>query len=182
MDLQALYEELHGAAPQEAQRAARRFGASRDAPVWAVSACLLGIPCRYDGTHKGGMSPERLLQGKKEMSPRPEVLPLCPEVLAGLGVPRPPMVFEDGDGTAALAGAARLLDEHGRDCTAQLAAGAALAVRLARAAGCVSALLKARSPSCGVHQVHTKTGLVPGCGMFTAACTQAGILVRSDEA
>lgn len=173
MDMLALYEVLHHASPQEAERAAGRFGASSDAPVWVVSACLLGIPCRYDGLHKGLASPDRLVDGR-------QVLPLCPEVLAGLGVPRPPMVFEGGDGVAALAGAARLVDEHGRDCTAQLAKGAALAVRLALAAGCVSGLLKARSPSCGVQQVHTKTGLIPGCGMFTAACHQAGIRVRSD--
>jgi len=169
-----LYEQLHDTPPPEAEGAARIFGASPGAPVLAVSACLLGIPCRYDGLDKGLAALDRLTAGRR-------VLPLCAEVLAGLGVPRPPMVFEGGDGAAALAGTARLVDEHGRDCTAHLARGAALAVRLALAAGCVSALLKARSPSCGVRQVHTGTGLVEGCGMFTAACHQAGIPVRSDE-
>ncbi len=154
--------------------AAQRYAASLVAPPVAVSACLLGIVCRYDGGSKPLAHLDRLLDGRV-------VLPLCPEVLAGLGVPRPPMAFEGGDGAAAMDGAARLVDEHGRDCTALLAAGVTLAVRLARAAGCESALLKARSPSCGVHQVHTQTGLIEGCGMFTAACRQASIRVRSDE-
>jgi uncharacterized protein YbbK (DUF523 family) len=173
MDPQTLYDRLHQAVPQEAELAARRFAETRDGAVWAVSACLLGIHCRYDGLHRhsDGL---HCLQGRK-------ALPLCPEVLAGLGVPRSPMAFVGGDGAAALAGDARLLDAHGRDCTAHLAAGAALALRLARAAGCESAVLKDRSPSCGVHLVHADSGLIPGRGMFTAACLAAGITVCSDE-
>jgi len=168
-----LYQRLHEASPERALEAAREAGAAHPSPV-VVSACLVGVACRYDGADKGLPQVHRLLQGQK-------ALPLCPEVLAGLGVPRPPMVFEAADGAAALVGATRLLDAQGRDCTADLARGARFAVRLAEAAGCERAVCKARSPSCGVHQVYTHAGLVPGCGMFTAACRDAGIVVCSDE-
>jgi uncharacterized protein YbbK (DUF523 family) len=169
-----IFGRLHEDLPEVAVEVARRYASALTAPTVAVSACLLGEVCRYDGGSKPLADLERLLDGRG-------ILPLCPEVLAGLGVPRPPMVFEGGDGVAALAGSARLVDENGRDCTALLAAGVTLALRLARAAGCESALLKARSPSCGVHQVHTESGLIEGCGMFTAACRKASIRVRSDE-
>ncbi len=169
-----LYERLHSSPVDEALEVARQLGACAQGGVCVVSACLLGVACRYDGLHKSGVALDRLLRQQ-------QLLPLCPEVLARLGVPRPPMVFEGGDGVAALAGKARLVDDRGRDCTAQLTGGVTLALRLARAAGCQSAVLKARSPSCGVHSVHTATGLVAGQGMFAAACLEAGISVQSDE-
>lgn len=173
-ELAALYEGLHHVSPDEAREAARRYGESSDGPVRAVSACLLGLRCRYDGQVLDGVDLDRLLRG---LTP----LPLCPEVLAGFGVPRPPMDFRGGDGAAALDGQARLVDVGGRDCTARLAFGSALALDLAQAAGCDSAVLKARSPSCGVHRVHTEAGLVPGRGMFATLCARAGLAVQSDE-
>lgn len=169
-----VYGRMHEGQPEAALRAAQEYGAALSSPPVAVSACLVGLACRYDGAHKHTEDLSRMLQGRAP-------LPLCPEVLAGLGVPRPPMVFEAGDGGAALEGTTRLLDAHGRDCTDDLRRGAQLAVALALAAGCQRALCKARSPSCGVHQVYTQAGLVPGRGMFTAACGIAGIQVRSDE-
>lgn len=174
MDIRALYAAVHEVAPDEAERVARRVREASEGPFWAVSACLLGIRCRYDGLDKELGALESWRVGRA-------VLPLCPEVLAGLGVPRSPMAFVGGDGAAALAGTARLVSAEGRDCTADLAAGADLALRLARAAGCAGAVLKARSPSCGVHRVHTDQGLIPGRGMFAARCVQAQLSVRSDE-
>ena len=49
-----------------------------------VSACLLGIPCRYDGAGKADPAIEKLRQGGHTL------IPVCPEILGGLPTPRPP--------------------------------------------------------------------------------------------
>ena len=48
-----------------------------------VSACLLGRPCRYDGTARG-------LDGLGELLRDHTVVPICPESMGGLTIPRPP--------------------------------------------------------------------------------------------
>ena len=49
----------------------------------AVSACLAGRACRYDGK-------ANTVQALKAMVERGEAVPICPEVLGGLGIPRDP--------------------------------------------------------------------------------------------
>ena len=106
-----------------------------------VSACLLGVRCRYDGNDKrDDAAVARADRGDSV------ILPLCPEVLARLGVPRPAITLS-ADGKIAT-------DARGRDVTAELEAGARLADLFAREAGATRALLKERSPSCGVNEVH----------------------------
>lgn len=172
MTPERLFRLLHEQPTEEALATARRVGGPGEAIV--VSACLVGIPCRFDGTHR---QPPGLLDHLKGLIP----LPLCPEVLAGLGTPRSPMAFVGGDGARALLGEARLLSRDGRDCTPPLVEAVRKSIELARAAGCRRAVLKERSPSCGVRQVHTQPGVIDGCGMFTAACRETGIEVTSDE-
>ena len=71
-----------------------------------VSACLLGSPVRYDGSHKRSTSdvlPRWLTEGR--------VVAVWPEVAGGLPVPRPPTEIAGGAGGAAvLAGLARVVD------------------------------------------------------------------------
>ncbi|MBM4318510.1 MAG: DUF523 domain-containing protein [Deltaproteobacteria bacterium] len=151
----------------------RRTTQRRETPV-AVSACLVGEPCRFDGQ-------ARPLADLGERLGGAEALPLCPEVLAGLGVPRPPVAFHGGDGRAVLAGEARLLRADGRDVTAAMIAGARRAAALIRAAGCRRAILKERSPSCGVYRVHADGELVPGCGLLAALLAQDGVELQTEE-
>ena len=49
-----------------------------------VSACLLGRNCKYSGGNNRNEKVLAFLQGK-------EVVPVCPEVEAGLPVARPPV-------------------------------------------------------------------------------------------
>ncbi|MDD3444522.1 MAG: DUF523 domain-containing protein [Zavarzinia sp.] len=135
-----------------------------------VSACLLGRPVRYDGTGKALLHPH-LDRWKSEG----RLVPLCPEVAAGLPVPRPP-AERTPDGT-------RVVDVTGADVTAAFEAGARVALDLARNMGCRFALLKDFSPSCGSREIHdgSFTGTrKPGQGLTAALLRGDGIEVFSE--
>lgn len=139
-----------------------------------VSACLRGVPCRFDGRDKASPEIEAALAGR-------EPVPFCPETAGGLATPRRPAELVGGDGGAVLDGAARVVDDTGRDVTAEFVAGARLALRAARRAGCREALLMPRSPSCGRGTVHdgSFTGrLTAGDGVTAALLARNGVTVR----
>jgi uncharacterized protein YbbK (DUF523 family) len=151
--LETRYRLLHGSDREAARAEAARLKASGKEVV-IVSACLLGVRCRHDGGDKDDPQAVARVAGDAEL------LPLCPEVLAQLGVPRPAITIS-ADGKTAV-------DARGRDVTRALAEGARLADLFAVEAGAVRALLKERSPSCGVHQVHGPDGVRDGEGRFAA--------------
>ncbi len=147
-----------------------------EAPV-LVSACLAGLPCRYDGSACPHPAALALVRARR-------ALPVCPEQLGGLPTPRPRAEIAGGDGDDVLEGRARVLDEGGADVTAAFVRGAEAVAALARAAGVRRALLKARSPSCGVGAVHDGTfsgRLRPGDGVTAAALRRQGIRVETEE-
>jgi uncharacterized protein YbbK (DUF523 family) len=112
------------------------------------------------------------------------LVPVCPEVVGGLGTPRDAAEIVDGDGAAVLDGTARVMTAEGDDVTAAYRRGAAAAVDLARAVGATRAVLKARSPSCGAGAVYDGTfsrTQRAGSGVTAAALRSAGIDVVSDE-
>jgi len=118
---------------------------SESAPL-LVSACLLGSACRYDGRSLD-------IEDQLPMVLRKEfcIAPVCPEQLGGLSTPRSPSEITVGDGNSVLQGSSRLADDSGKDVTRQFLQGAAEAVLLAGQCRCGVAILKERSPSCGVH-------------------------------
>ena len=135
-------------------------------PRMLVSACLLGVACRYDGR---GQAIPRL----NELLAACEVIPVCPEQLGGLPTPRTPSE-RVGE---------KVLARDGTDVTCAFARGAAEALRLARLTGARLALLKARSPSCGSGEVYdgSFTGrTVPGNGVAAQALVDAGIEVYNE--
>jgi uncharacterized protein YbbK (DUF523 family) len=72
----------------------------------------------------------------------------------------------------------------GREVTEWFERGAAHAVRLAEAVGATRAVLKARSPSCGCHEVYDGTFTrtrVEGEGVAAAALRRAGLEVVSED-
>jgi uncharacterized protein YbbK (DUF523 family) len=116
-------------------------------PPIAVSACLLGERVRYDGDHKH----EPLVT--TELAATFRLVPVCPEVEAGLGVPRGPIHLVREGGEVRL----RAIQD-GRDLTGRLAEWSAERVEALRRQGIAGLVLKARSPSCGfgtaeVHEV-----------------------------
>lgn len=133
-----------------------------------ISACLLGVPCRWDGSALPAAELPPELAGRA-------LLPVCPEELGGLGTPRPPAELAGGDGAAALAGRARVLRADGADVTAAFLRGAEAAVELARRHGAAAACLKAGSPSCGAGRTHVGGRSAPGMGVAAAALAAAGL-------
>jgi uncharacterized protein YbbK (DUF523 family) len=100
------------------------------------------------------------------------VVAVCPESVGGLPTPRP-AAERRPDG--------RVQAVDGADVTAAYERGAAATVELARASGARHAVLKARSPSCGCHQIYVDDNLVDGEGVTAQALREAGLHVRSEE-
>lgn len=136
-------------------------------PRMLVSACLLGVECRYDG---GGQAIDRL----DALMARYELIPVCPEQLGGLPTPRTPAERQEG----------RVVDRDGADVTDAFGRGAIQACRIAALYGAKLALLKARSPSCGRGRIYdgSFTGrLVPGDGVAARALMDAGLEVYTEN-
>lgn len=142
-----------------------------------VSACLCGCRCTYRGGEHPRPELARLYAGGK-------VLPVCPEVLGGLPIPRPAAEICGGDGADVLAGRARVMTATGHDVTAAFLLGARRAADVARAAGIRAAVLKARSPSCGCGVIYDGSfsrSTRPGDGVAAALLRARGMRVFSDE-
>lgn len=108
-----------------------------------ISACLLGIHCRYDGRHS-------LCQDLVDFATTTTIIPFCPEQLGGLSTPRPPAIMTGGDGIDVLAGRAKVVNANGANVTNAFKKGADEALKLARLAGATIAVMKDKSPSCGL--------------------------------
>ena len=132
-----------------------------------VSACLMGFRCRYDG----GAQRLDCLDALRE---RHVLVPVCPEVMGGLPTPREPSEIRSG----------RVVTRDGRDVTEAFARGAREAEKIALACGCRCALLKERSPSCGLGRVYdgTFTGtLTRGDGLCARLLSQRGLRVLGES-
>ncbi|RMF88455.1 MAG: DUF523 domain-containing protein, partial [Nitrospirae bacterium] len=135
-----------------------------------VSACLAGVPCRYDATAR----PEPGLLAHVCAG---HLIPVCPEMLGGLPCPRPAAEIVEGDGHAVLEGRSRVVDANGRDVTEPFLDGARCCLEIARRYGARGAIFKEGSPSCGYHRLHQGGRIVAGCGVTTALLRRHGIQV-----
>lgn len=132
-----------------------------------VSACLLGQNCKYNGGNNYDPKVMAFLEGK-------EVIPVCPEVLAGLGVPRTPIEIVNGV----------LLDRNGNSVDTQLRQAVTTILGELQGEEIQCAILKSRSPTCGVLQVYDGTfsgTLVEGSGTLAQALKEAGYPVIDAE-
>ena len=115
-------------------------------PVYLVSACLLGLPTRYDGLSCPSAECRRQLAGALWV-------PVCPEQLGGLSTPRSPADLVGGNGAKVLVGSARVVNRDGIEVTAQFVKGAEVVLSLARELSVAGVFLKSGSPSCGCGRV-----------------------------
>lgn len=144
-----------------------------------VSACLLGERVRYNGADATASSPiltRWLADGR--------IVPFCPEVAGGLGVPRPAAEIQGGDGASVLDGTARVITSAGLDVTAAFVEGATQAADRALLDNVHLAVLKDGSPSCGSRFIYD--GSFSGTrredrGVTAALLERRGIRVFSDR-
>ena len=132
-----------------------------------VSACLLGVPCRYDGQSKRHPLAQELCR-------RHRVIPVCGEIFSGLPTPRPP---------AEICGQ-RVVTREGADVTAAYRRGAEAVLELARLTGAEAAILKERSPSCGFGTVYDGTfteTAAAGDGMAAELLASHGVRVYGES-
>lgn len=134
-----------------------------------VSACLLGLCCKYDGG--SNRLPDDKLQKLCESY---ELVPVCPEAYGGLTTPRAPSERRDGG----------VFSSEGRDVTEQFKKGAEAALYLAETLGIRKALLKENSPSCGSGTIYDGSfsgKLIPGDGVTAELLKAHGIEVLSES-
>lgn len=147
-----------------------------DIPI-LVSACLAGCECRFDGAASTEDAIARLVADGRAVI-------VCPEEEGGLGTPRPPAEIVGGDGHDVLAGRAKVMTDRGEDVTEAYLRGAEKALVAARESGATTAVLKARSPSCGKGVIYdgsfTRSSRM-GDGVTAALLQRNGIEVISDE-
>ena len=128
-----------------------------------VSACLLGVSCRYDGKSK----PNENVIAPKD---RYNIIPVCPEIMGGLPTPR----------TASEIQGCQVVMGDGKNVTKEYRKGAEEVLRLCRLFECKRAVLKEKSPSCGCGKVYDGTfsgKLIDGNGITAKLLMENGIEV-----
>jgi len=142
-----------------------------------ISACLLGVNCKYDG--KNNLKEEIIKHFNKK-----KIVPVCPEQLGGLATPRLPAEIKGGDGADVLNGQASVITVDGVDVTEEFIRGANETLKILKSLGITEAILKSRSPSCGVGKMYDgsfSSTLISGNGVTSALLIKNGIEVYSDE-
>ena len=132
-----------------------------------VSACLLGENCKYNGGNNYSPVVAEFLKDK-------EVLPICPEMMAGMSCPRTPIEIVDGV----------LMDRDGNNVDAAMREAVAKVMEMIRKEDIQCAVLQSRSPTCGVNQVYDGTfsgKLISGSGVLAQALKDAGYQVIDAE-
>lgn len=141
-----------------------------DRPRVGISACLYDCPVRYNGKRFNDVA--KLGRERGDFT----FVPVCPECMAGLGVPREP-IHLTGTGAEVLAGQAKVKDSRGHDVTDQVVAGAQACVEALERAGVRAVILKESSPSCGMHKarvgMHRRESTL-GSGVFAAMLAETG--------
>jgi len=143
-----------------------------------VSACLLGVKCKHDGTEN--FCPEVM----EKVKTYPGVIPVCPEQLGGLPTPRVPAEISGGDGHDVWDKAARVYSRNGLEVTPSFIKGAEETLRIAGMFKAGGAVLKSGSPSCGCGWIRDgsfRGKHVEGDGVATALLKKHGIKVCHEE-
>lgn len=138
-----------------------------------ISACLMGVHCRYDGKCQDIPAFAKMLP---QLINRYNLIPVCPEVFGGMTTPRFPSEID--------AKTQKVVNSAGEDVTENFQRGAREALHLAKLYNCRYAILKKRSPSCGSGLVYDGTfskTLKEGDGVATKLLKSEGIEVLDEE-
>lgn len=132
-----------------------------------VSACLLGENCKYNGGNNYNVAVAEYVKGN-------DILPVCPEMMAGMGCPRTPIEIVDGV----------LMDCSGNNVDTAMRKAVAQVVELIREEDISCAILQSRSPICGVNQIYDGSfsgKLISGSGVLAQTLKEEGYLVIDAE-
>ena len=132
-----------------------------------ISACLVGDNVKYDGGNNKNPLIEKLLE-------KYELVPFCPEVEGGLPTPRHPSE-QRGE---------QVVNDIDEDVTDEFNRGADLALNICLYLKITKAILKERSPSCGVHEIYDGSfshKVIPGVGVTAALLKRKGITIYSED-
>lgn len=141
---------------------------------YLISACLLGIPCRWNKKSK-------LNKKALNLFLRGEAVVVCPEILAGLPTPRPACEIKGGDGNDVLNGTARVVDKTGKDHSSKFIKGARKTLQQVKLNKVTQAILKSGSPSCGVKLIYSGNfngKKKKGVGVTAAILKKGGIKIK----
>lgn len=136
-----------------------------------VSACLVGINCKYSG---GNNFNQKIFDLVKEG----KAIPICPEQLGGLKTPRNPVELKVIDGKR------HAIDNEGNDVTENFERGAIEVLKLAKNLNINKAILQPRSPSCGVNKIYSgnfDNKLIDGNGILADLLIENGIEVFTPD-
>jgi len=144
--------------------------------VIMVSACLIGLPTRYDGKSKPDRKVLNFLKSEDAV-----VIPFCPEQLGGLPTPRVPSEIQGKKGWRE---GVKVLNEKGEDVTENFRRGAEISLKIAQFSKPDLIIMKERSPSCGVNCVYDGTfskAVVSGMGATAYYLKKDGYKIISEE-
>lgn len=132
-----------------------------------ISACLMGINCRYNGKSE-------IVKELVELKNKYNLIPVCPEIYGGLKTPRDPAERVND----------KVLTNNGEDVTYNYAKGAEEILKLAKFYDCKYAILKERSPSCGFGIVYDGTfskTTIEGNGVTSDLLTKNGVKIIGES-
>lgn len=132
-----------------------------------VSACLAGVECRYNGR---AFSVPKIV----EMVKKGQAIPICPEILGDLPIPRCSAEQRKG----------RIISKEGQDLTPEYETGAKIALHIGQLVGCKKAILKSKSPTCGCGKIYDGTfsgNLIRGDGIFCTLLKNENIAVCTED-
>jgi uncharacterized protein YbbK (DUF523 family) len=133
----------------------------------AISACLAGVSCRYDGNANTCKKAQELIKEGKAII-------ICPEQLGGMETPRIPCEIKDG----------RVINENGEDKTKEFIKGADEALKICKLYGVKEAILKSGSPSCGYGRIYDgnfSRTKIDGNGITAQKFIEAGIKIKTEK-
>lgn len=132
-----------------------------------VSSCIIGCNCKYNGGNNLNPRVVEFLLDK-------EIIEICPEMMAGMSIPRESAEIVDG----------YITEYGGKNVHIQYEKGVRLALEKIKDEDIDLSILQSRSPTCGVNQIYdgSFTGkLIKGMGIFAKALIDARYNVVDSE-
>ena len=136
--------------------------------MYLISACLVGLNCKYNGKNNYHEKAWELVKSGK-------AIPVCPEQLGGLATPRIPAEIKIVNGQR------RVFNKNGEDVTKEFERGAEEVLNLCQKLNVEKVILKSRSPSCGVGEIYNGEfdgTLIEGNGITAQLLIEHGMEVE----